>query len=108
MLSDRLSDRGPEMPLTPYLQGAGLDDEATRVAKVAFAIVRVALGTPDLNDPITQTIATRTIELAQAGQRNADLLAEQVLADCRQQPQFQAATRPRSILERLTRMFKAS
>jgi integrase len=50
-------DQGPVMPLTPHLEGAGLDQEATRVAKVAFEIARIALGTPHPNDPVTDAMA---------------------------------------------------
>jgi|GraSoiStandDraft_4_1057263.scaffolds.fasta_scaffold670013_1 hypothetical protein len=55
--------QGPVMPLTPHLQGAGLDQEATRVAKVAFEIARIALGTPHPNDPVIDAMAKRTVEL---------------------------------------------
>jgi hypothetical protein len=77
-------DQGPVMPLTPHLQDAGLDGEATRVAKVAFAIARIALRTPHPNDPITDAMAKRTVELVKAGERNPDLLSEKLLAEMSQ------------------------
>jgi hypothetical protein len=77
-------DQGPVMPLTPHLEGAGLDQEATRVAKVAFEIARIALGTPHPNDPVTDAMAKRTVELVKAGERNPDLLCEKILAEMHQ------------------------
>jgi hypothetical protein len=88
------------------LDGTRLDDESARVARLAFEIARIALGRPSEADPLFEIMAKRTIELAKAGQRNPDLLAEQVLADLRERPHFQASTRVPSLLEGVARMFK--
>jgi hypothetical protein len=73
------------MPITPYLDNARLDPEATRVTGVAFEMVRVALGLADGGDLANQIVAKRIIELAKAGELNPDLLCERALKEIREQ-----------------------
>jgi hypothetical protein len=92
------------MPLTPYLKDSGLDQEGTRVAKLAFEIARLGIGAPDRDSLIIAALAKRTVELAKAGERNPDLLCEQVLADVR--TQHPEDRRKSSLGEMIARWFK--
>jgi hypothetical protein len=71
------------MPIRPFLNGERFDPETTRVLGVAFEMVCVALRTGDCDDVVRQAIATKIIDLAKVGERNPDLLCEQVLKDIR-------------------------
>jgi hypothetical protein len=74
------------MPITPFLDGQKFDPETKRVMGVAFEMTRAALRVTDRNDPIIEIIAKKIIELAKAGERNADLLCERALKDLRESP----------------------
>jgi hypothetical protein len=74
------------MPITPFLDGQKFDPETKRVMGVAFEMTRAALRLTDRNDPIIEIIAKKIIELAKAGERNADLLCERALKDLRESP----------------------
>ena len=76
---------GPAMPITPFLDGQRFDLETKRVLGVAFEITYIALQIEGADDFVKQAIATKIIELAKAGERNPDLLCEQVLKDIRGQ-----------------------
>jgi hypothetical protein len=69
------------MPITPYLNGHYVDAETKRVMGVALELARSALRVPDRSDAITGMIAEKIIALAQAGERNPDLLCEHALKD---------------------------
>ena len=71
------------MPIRPYLNGERLDPETTRILGVAFEMVCIALRIEDSDDFVKQTIASKVINLARAGERNPDLLCERVLKDIR-------------------------
>ena len=73
------------MPITPFLDGQRFDLETKRVLGVAFEITYIALQIEGADDFVKQAIATKIIELAKAGERNPDLLCEQVLKDIRGQ-----------------------
>ena len=73
------------MPIGPFLNGERLDPETRRVLGIAFEMVCIALRTEDSDDFVKQAIATKIIDLARAGERNPDLLCEQVLKDIRGQ-----------------------
>ena len=62
------------MPITPYLESHRFDPETKRVMGIAFEMARVALRLSDRTDVASEIIATRIIQLAQAGERDADLL----------------------------------
>jgi hypothetical protein len=70
------------MPITPYLDDFDVDPETKRVLDVALKMTRVSLGLGDnFADGI---IAKRIVELAKAGERNADLLSEGSLEKLRE------------------------
>ena len=62
------------MPITPYLESHRFDPETKRVMGIAFEMARVALRLSDRTDVASEIIATRIIQLANAGERDADLL----------------------------------
>jgi hypothetical protein len=70
------------MPIGEYLNGERFDRETTRVMGLAFEIARVTLGVGDRG--VDAMIAKRIIELAKAGERNADRLCEYALAKVRE------------------------
>ena len=74
------------MPITPFLNGEDFDPETRRVLGVALEMTCAALRT---NDVKQEAIADKIIALAKAGERNADLICEQVLKDIRR-PQMEA------------------
>jgi hypothetical protein len=69
------------MPITNYLNGRYVDPETRRVMGVAFEMARSALRLPDRDDAIIALIAEKIIQLAEAGERNPDLLCENALND---------------------------
>jgi hypothetical protein len=71
------------MPITPFLNGEHFDPETVRVLDVALEMVCIALRTGGCNDDVKQAIATKLVALAKAGERNPDILCEQVLRDIR-------------------------
>jgi hypothetical protein len=79
------------MPITPFLKGENFDPETTRVMGVALELACLALRTGDCADDVKQAIANNIIALAKAGERNPDVLCEQVLKDIRTPPQMEAA-----------------
>jgi len=77
------------MPIKPFLNGEDFDPETTRVMGVALGMACVALRTGDCADDVKQAIANKIVALAKAGERNPDILCEQVLKDIRT-PQMEA------------------
>jgi hypothetical protein len=73
------------MPIIEFLDGYDADSETKRVMGLAFEIARVALRLADRGDLANEIIAKRIIELAKAGERNPDLLCEDVLKEFREQ-----------------------
>ena len=71
------------MPIAPYLGGHRFDSETTRVLGVAFEMTRAALRLADRDDPATEMVAKKIIELANAGERDADRLCELALNELR-------------------------
>jgi hypothetical protein len=57
-----------------------------------------ALRTGDCADGVKQTIANKIIALAKAGERNPDILCEQVLKDIRTPQQWAASEPARSLV----------
>jgi hypothetical protein len=72
------------MTIRQYLNGEKFDPETTRVMGLAFETARLALGVRDRGDLVDPTIAKRIIELAEAGERDADRLCEYALAKVRE------------------------
>ena len=78
------------MPITPFLNDENFDLETTRVMGVALEMTCLGLRTGDCADDVKQAIANKIIALAKAGERNPDVLCEQVLKDIRR-PNMEAA-----------------
>ena len=76
------------MPITPYLESHRFDPETKRVMGIVFEMARVAL-----RHVASEIIATRIIQLANAGERDADLLCEGALTFLREQ-QGQGGNQP--------------
>ena len=57
-----------------------------RTIGVAFELACIALRAGDCADDVKQAIANKIIALAKAGERNPDVLCEQVLKDIRTEP----------------------
>ena len=74
------------MPIRPFLNGEQVDQETLRILGVAFEQVCIALRTGDCADDVKQAIANKIIAVANAGERNPDMLCEQVLKDIRTEP----------------------
>ena len=70
------------MPMGPYLDGYKFDPETKRVMGVAFEMTRATLRL-HLDDPATETVAKKIIELAEAGERDANQLCKLALKDFR-------------------------
>jgi hypothetical protein len=65
------------MPIRPFLSGQSFDPESARLMGVAFETARAAVDRPaDLTD---EMIASKIIELANAGERNVEVLSEAAL-----------------------------
>ena len=65
------------MPIRPFLNGQTFDPETARLVGVAFETARAAVNHPaDLTD---EMIANKIIELANAGERNVEVLCEAAL-----------------------------
>jgi hypothetical protein len=56
----------------------------------------IALRIGDCDDDIKQAIATKIIALAKAGERNPDILCEEILKDIRRAQQWAASEAARS------------
>ena len=70
------------MPINPYLGDFAVDPETKRVLNVALEMTRAALGLTD--DHCNGIITKQLIELANAGERNPNLLCEGALKKLRQ------------------------
>jgi hypothetical protein len=65
------------VPIRPFLSGQTFDPETTRLMGVAFESARAAVKRPgDLTD---EMIAKKIIELANAGERDVEVLGEAAL-----------------------------
>ena len=65
------------MPIRPFLNGETFDPETARLVGIAFETARAAVNRPaDLTD---EMIANKIIELANAGERNVEVLGEAAL-----------------------------
>jgi hypothetical protein len=74
------------MPIAEFLSGHRFDRESERVLGIAFEMACIALRTGDCD--VKQAIATKLLALAKAGERNPDILCEEVLKDIRQSQQW--------------------
>jgi hypothetical protein len=71
------------MPIRQYLNGERFDFETTRVLGVALEMARCALRTEEWGEGTDEMIAKHIIELARAGERDADRLCDYALAKLR-------------------------
>ena len=88
------------MPIRQYLNGARFDFETTRVLGVALEMARCALRSEERGERNDEIIAKHMIELAQAGERNADRLCDYALSKLREADgrsrQFQSSSEARA------------
>ena len=71
------------MPIADFLQGQSFDSDTRRAMNSAFGDIRAALGLTDRTDQATGVVAMRLIQLAKAGERDAERLAAAVLISLR-------------------------
>jgi hypothetical protein len=67
------------MPLTPYLQGTVFDPKTIEAMSAAFNAVRDSLLLVNRDDPRTQIIARKVVEVAGTGERDPESLRDLVL-----------------------------
>jgi hypothetical protein len=88
------------MPMRQYINGARFDFETIRVLGVALEMARCALRAEERGDGNDEIIAKHIIELAQAGERNADRLCDYALSKLREadgrSSQFQSSCETRA------------
>jgi hypothetical protein len=89
------------MPIRQYLNGERFDFETTRVLGVALEMARCALRSEERGEGTDTIIARHIIELAQAGERDANRLCDYALAKLREadglsSQLFQSSTDARS------------
>ena len=75
--------KGLGMPIAQFVDDSEFDPEK-RVMDAAFEMAREALELGDERKLANERIAKSIIELAKAGEHNADLLCESVLREFRQ------------------------
>ena len=67
------------MPLTPYLKEAVFEPKAIEAMTAAFEAVCDSLKLLDRDDPITEIIARKVIEVGGTGERDSERIRELVL-----------------------------
>ena len=72
------------MPIAPYLNGERFDPETKRVLGVAFELVCIALRIGDSDDDVKRALAMKIVEHVKVGERNPDIVCEQVLKTIRE------------------------
>jgi hypothetical protein len=72
------------MPLTSYLQGGVFEPEQIDAMTVAFKGVCNSLQLLNQDDPITEIVARKVIEVAGTGERDPDRLRDLVLTELNQ------------------------
>lgn len=69
------------MPITPYLAGQAFDPEVIRQMSLALETVCETLRLRLTDDPNTRLVASKIIELAQRGVRDAPTLSAMTLKE---------------------------
>jgi hypothetical protein len=69
------------MPITPYLAGQAFEPELIRQMSLALESVCETLNLRLTDDPNTRLVASKIIELAQRGVREAPTLSEMTLKE---------------------------
>lgn len=72
------------MPLTPYLKGGVFQPQQIKAMTTAFEAVCRTLQLVDRDDPLTEIVARRVIDVARTGERDPDRLRELVLMNLNQ------------------------
>jgi hypothetical protein len=72
------------MPMAPYLYCQRFGAETKRVLGVAFEIVCIALRIGDSDDDVKRALAMKIVEHVKVGERNPDIVCEQVLKAIRE------------------------
>jgi hypothetical protein len=67
------------MPLSPYLKEGVFDPKAIEVMNTAFAAVCKSLQLSPRDDPFTQAVARKIIEIAATGEREPQRMHDLVL-----------------------------
>ena len=67
------------MPLTPYLREAVFDPKAIEAMTAAFEAVCDSFKLLNRDDPITEIVARKVIEVAGTGERDPERIRELVL-----------------------------
>lgn len=67
------------MPIPPFLRGQAFEPELVEAMGLAFLDTCSALGLTTRNDPITNLVAEKIIELAERGVRNAAAMQRMAL-----------------------------
>jgi len=70
------------MPITPYLAGQAFEPEIIREMSLALEAVCDTLNLRSADDPNTRLVASKIVELAQRGVRDAPTLSAMTLAGC--------------------------
>jgi hypothetical protein len=65
---------GSTLPITPFLKDHAFEPEVTRAMGIAFEDACRLLRLLDKADPAAEIVATKIIELAKSGERDADRL----------------------------------
>jgi hypothetical protein len=69
------------MPIRPFLAGQAFEPELIREMSIALETVCAKLALPMTDDPATRLIASKIIELAQRGVRDAPTLSTMTLKE---------------------------
>ena len=69
-----------QLPITPFLKSRAFDPEVTTAMGIAFEKACHTLGLALTNDPATEAVAKVIIGLADAGERDPELLYRRALA----------------------------
>ena len=67
------------MPIVRFLEGSSFDPESLRVIVTAYEEARQALGLVDRNDPLTETVARKIIEVAETGERDPTVIRQRAI-----------------------------
>jgi hypothetical protein len=71
---------GREMPIAPYLRGKVFDPDATSAMGMAFEKACRRLGLSLTRDAMTESVARVIVDLAEAGETDAERLYQRALA----------------------------
>ena len=67
------------MPIVRLLKGRAFDPESVQVIVAAYEEARQALGLVDPSDPLTETVARKILEVAEAGERDPNVIRQRAM-----------------------------